>query len=78
MQINQMEIVSIDALVAKDHTYRKLKQQIEFKAITISVRIEEKELGATGYTITRLIMCLILQFMENLSDREFERFMSRI
>jgi len=76
MLINQVEIVSIEKLVPKNHTYRKLKELIDFNKLVGSVSVEEKVLGATGYTIRRLIMCLVLQFMENLSDREFERFMS--
>jgi IS5 family transposase len=40
-----------------------------------SLNVKESELGAIGYTVPRLLMCLILQFMENLSDREFQRFM---
>jgi len=76
MKIEQVEMVSVDSLVAKDHPYRKMKELIDFGKLTKSVNIEEKELGATGYTIRRLIMCLILQFKENLSDRLFERYMT--
>lgn len=68
-------MVNIEQLVEEKHTYRKLKELIDFDKLTKSINIENKELGATGYTIIRLVMCLILQFMENLSDREFERFM---
>ena len=75
MTVNQVEMVSVDNLVSKDHPYRRLKEAIDFSRLIKSVSIEEKELGATGYTIVRLVLCLILQFMENLSDREFERFM---
>lgn len=49
---------------------------IDINALAGSVSIEEKELGAIGYTIRRLVMCLILQFMENLLDRMFERYMA--
>ena len=31
--------------------------------------------GANGYGIERLFLCLLLQFMEDLSDRELERFL---
>jgi len=36
----------------------------------------ESTIGAIGYTAERLVMCLILQFMEDASDRVFERFMA--
>ena len=51
-----------------------MKKALNFERITKSVKIEAHELGAEGYGKQRLIMCLILQFMEDLSDREFERF----
>lgn len=76
MKTTQIEMVSVDSLVTKEHPYRKLKELINFNKLVKSVKFEEKELGATGYTIRRLIMCLILQFMEDLSDRLFERFMA--
>lgn len=76
MRIGQIEMVSVEDLVPQKHTYRKLKELINFEILTKSIKIEEKELGATGYTTKRLVMCLILQFMENLSDREFERFLA--
>lgn len=69
-------MVSVDSLVPQNHPYRKLKDLIDFKKIVSSINLEESALGATGYTIPRLVMCLILQFMENLSDRLFERFMA--
>ena len=76
MNPSQLEMVSVECLVPEKHPYRKLKESLDFKRLTKSVEIEDSELGATGYTIPRLIMCLILQFMENLSDRHFERFMA--
>jgi len=69
-------MVSIEQLVPETHTYRKLKKLLDFNRLTKSVRMQESELGATGYGKPRLLMCLILQFMEDLSDREFERFIA--
>ena len=76
MSIMQVEIVIIDDLVPKEHAYRKLKGLIDFDRIIKSVKIKNSELGAIGYGLTRLIMCLILQFMEDISDREMERFIA--
>jgi transposase len=73
--MNQVEMVSVDSLVSKNHTYRKLKAVLDFDRLVKSVEIEPSDIGAIGFTIRRLVMCLILQFMENLSDRMFERFM---
>lgn len=76
MGVNQVEMVMLDNLVREDHPYRRLKSLLDFERIQRSVKIEESELGANGYGKKRLIMCLILQFMEDLSDREFERFLA--
>jgi IS5 family transposase len=75
MNINQMEMVSIESMVSKEHPYRKLKEELNFNRLIESVNIEESVIGAIGYTKARLVMCLIIQFMENLSDRQFQRFM---
>lgn len=76
MNTAQMEMVNIDQLVPQNHTYRKLRKQLDFNRIAKSVKVQENELGAVGFGKTRLVICLILQFMEDLSDREFERFIS--
>lgn len=76
MNTEQMEMVSIDLLVPKEHIYRKLKKLLDFIRIAGSVKIKENDVGATGFGKTRLTLCLILQFMEDLSDREFERFIA--
>jgi len=76
MNTEQMELVSVEQLVPRNHTYRRLKELLKFPSIIRAVKMTESPLGATGYGIARLILCLILQFMEDLSDREFERFIS--
>jgi len=74
MSINQIEMVSVEQLLPEKHTYRKLKELIDFGRITKSVKVKKADTGAIGYGKHRLIMCLLLQFMEDTSDREFERF----
>ena len=69
-------MVSVEQLVPEKHAYRKLKKLLDFVRIAKSVRIRESDLGANGFGKLRLTMCLILQFMEDLSDREFERFIA--
>lgn len=60
----------------QNHTYRRLKLLLDFNKIARAVKVKEATLGAIGFGSVRLIMCLILQFMEDLSDREFEWFIS--
>jgi transposase len=76
MNTDQIEMVSIEQLIPEKHTYRRLKKLLNFDRIVKSVKIKTYEIGADGYGKLRLIMCLILQFMEDLSDREFERFIA--
>lgn len=76
MKTDQVEVVSVEQLVPKKHTYRRLKKLLDFERIAKSVKLPVAETGAIGFGRVRLIMCLILQFMEDLSDREFERFIA--
>jgi len=76
MNTEQIEMVSVEQLVPKEHTYRKLKKLLDFVRITGSVKVRESETGANGFGKSRLTLCLLLQFMEDLSDREFERFIA--
>lgn len=76
MNTEQMEMVSVEQLVTEKHTYRKLKKVLDFERMTKSVKIKTYDIGAEGFGKLRLVMCLILQFMEDLSDREFERFIA--
>jgi hypothetical protein len=70
-------MVSLEDLVAKDHPYRKLMKLLDFQRIIRKLKLEEAGVGATGYGKERLVYCLLLQFMENLSDRECERYLRR-
>lgn len=76
MQSVQIEMVSVEQLVAEKHTYRRLKQLLDFARIVKAVKLPKSEVGAIGYGRERLTQCLILQSMEDLSDREFERFIA--
>jgi IS5 family transposase len=76
MRTEQMEMVSVEMLVPENHTYRKLKSLLDFGRIAKGAKVKVNDVGAIGYGRERLTICLMLQFMEDLSDREFERFMS--
>jgi len=76
MNTTQIEMVSVEALVSATHPYKKLKGLMDFDRIIKSVKVEVSEFGAIGFTVPRLVLCLILQFVENLSDRQFDRFMA--
>ena len=70
----QIEMISLENLVPENHVYRKIKELVNFSKMLKNLKDIEKEEGAKGYGIDRLFFCLLLQFMEDLSDREMERF----
>jgi IS5 family transposase len=73
--LGQAAIISVEDLVDSGHPYREFKKMIDFNRIQKCVKLIEYEKGANGYGKNRLILCLILQFLEDLSDRELERFL---
>ena len=70
----QIEMVTLDQLIDKNHNYRKFKKLWDLDPVKKELRQIEDALGADfkGYGIFRLFLCLLVQFMENLSDRELE------
>lgn len=69
-------MVSLDELVNANHQYRKFKKVFDFQAIDPELKTVESCANYKGYGIARLFKCLLLQFMEDLSDRELERYLS--
>ena len=66
----------IDELVRQDHPYRKLLKAIDFKKLCQPLRslfVEDR--GRRGYHIESGFAALVLQWMEDVSDRELERFL---
>lgn len=72
----QVTMVSLEELVNPDHQYRKFKKLFKFKAIEGELLSLENQAYYKGYGILRMFKCLLLQFMEDLSDRELERYLS--
>lgn len=71
----QIEMVNLEDLVPQTHIYRTFNQIWDFKKTTKILKKIETTDNHKGYGIIRLFKCLLLQFMENLSDRECERFL---
>ena len=75
-QSKQIMMVSLEDLVSEDHIYRKFIKIWDFKGVKKILKKVEKNNNYKGYGILRLFKCLLLQFMEDLSDRELERFLN--
>ena len=73
---NQIEMVCVNDLVPANHTYRSLHESIHYKKITHLLKSVEKNNNYKGYGSMRLFKCIRLQFMEDLSDRQLERFIA--
>jgi transposase, IS5 family len=74
---NQIELVNLDQLIPAEHTYRKLLTLLDFDLLTKELRKLEKNQaeGRPSFGMNCLFKALLLQFMEDLSDRELERFL---
>ena len=72
--MQQVEMVCIDDLVGEEHNYRKFVKIWSFQSVEKRLKKLEKENPHKGYGLVRMFKCLLLQFMENCSDRELERF----
>ena len=73
--MNQIEMVTLDSLVPANHIYRQFSNIWSFDFVEKILRSCEKNNPYKGYGMLRLFKCLLLQFMENLSDRELEKFL---
>jgi transposase len=72
MNTDQMEMVSLEQLVSVEHVYRKFMQLLDFTSIAERLQKLEnnKHHRAKGYGIEVLFRCLLLQFIEDVSERE--------
>ncbi|WP_341749823.1 transposase [Candidatus Tisiphia endosymbiont of Sialis lutaria] len=68
--------MSLEELVSEEHQYRKFKELFNFNKIQAELTSVEPASNYKGYGVERLFKCLLLQFMEDLSDRELERYLS--
>ena len=73
--MHQIEMISLEDLVTAKHSYRKFIKIWKFKGVEKRLKALEKENAYKGYGLLRLFKCLLLQFMEDLSDRELERYL---
>ena len=73
---HQITMVSLEELVSQNHQYRKFKELFNFKSIEAELLSIETTANYKGYGVVRLFKCLLLQFIEDMSDRELERYIA--
>jgi len=70
--------LDVEHLVKKDHPYRKILKMLDFDLLVKSLKDLEKgsgSVGRDGYGVLKGFKCILLQFLEDLSDRELARFL---
>ena len=67
---NQIEMITLDKLVPNNHIYRKFMKLWDLLEIKIELEKIEVTSDHKGCDVFRVFFCLLVQFMENLSDRE--------
>jgi IS5 family transposase len=72
--MHQIEMVSIEGLVGIDHDYRAFMEVFDFTAARDVVESIECDAYYKGYGAFCLFLCCLLQYLEDVSDRELERF----
>lgn len=73
--MHQIEMVSIEDLVPANHMYRRFTKLWSFVSVEQKLSHLQNDNNYKGFGILRLFKCLLLQFMENLSDRELEKYL---
>ena len=67
--------LTLDALVPLDHPYRKLDELLPFDKLSLAYQGLYSSKGRKEKGFEFAIRALIIQFMEDLSDREMERYL---
>jgi IS5 family transposase len=72
----QIEMICLEDLVPSNHIYRKFQTLWNLEPVRIELERLEADSDYKGYGIFRMFLCLLIQFLEDLSDRELEKFIS--
>ena len=68
-------MICLEELVPDSHIYRKFKELWNFSEMEKEMSKMEANSDHKGYGAFRLFLCLLIQFAEDLSDRELERYL---
>jgi len=68
--------LTLDSLIDQNHPYRKLDQLLCFNTLSKPLNRIYSHRGPKGRGVEFGLRALVLQFMEDLSDREMERYLS--
>src|SRR5689334_3280623 len=71
----QISFICLDDLVSAHHEYRKFASIWSFSNAESLLNKIKKDNNNEGFGVLRLFKCLVLQFMENLSDRDLAKYL---
>jgi len=67
-------VPNLEELVPAEHKYRRILKIVDFDKLTAGLKATYSNNGRGGYPVTTAFKCLLLQFMNDLSDRELEEY----
>lgn len=73
--MSQLSIINLESLVNPEHIYRKFLRIWKLTEVDKIITAKLPKVTQEGYGPTRLFRCLLLQHLEDLSDRELERYL---
>lgn len=77
MKRDQLEMfTTLDGLVSSSHPYRKFESVVDLGALVSPLNALYSDRGRPELGAERAFRMLVLQFLEDVSDREMERFMA--
>ena len=68
--MSQLEFVCLEDLVCAEHSYRRFMKAFDFEDIRPIIKEIERDDCYKGYGAFPLFLCCLLQYLEDLSDRE--------
>jgi IS5 family transposase len=66
----------LESLVSKNHPYRKIKKLVNFEKLCKPLSEQYSKTGTPSEPIERGFKCLLIQYWENFSDRQLERYLN--
>ena len=76
LKSNQISFVSLNELIPENHQYRKFKKLWNFDWVNKILKNIDLWKTHVWYWVKKLFLCLLIQFMEDLSDRELEKYLA--
>jgi len=70
-----MIIPNVEEFVPREHAYRKILDLFDWTKLTLPIRSCYSKNGRKGYAVEQGFRCLLLQFIEDKSDRQMEEFL---